>query len=772
MRTIRTIIFALSAVICLFTYAISVYSQTPKTVYGTRPLTLEGDIAARMVLGINTYYEDLTEEYATRRAFYWQRDFASQDAYRESVEPNREYLRTIIGLVDEREPAEMELVAKAGAPALAGKGEQYSVFRVRWNVLDGLSAEGLLLQPREKPRGNIIALGHCEWTPEMLAGLLPGLPEKAQFARKLAENGFRVIIPVLINRESTFSGHPDVKMTNIPHREFIYRAAYELGRHIIGYEIQKVLAAVDWLKRENGDGGLPIGVIGYGEGGLLALYSAAVDERIDAAMVCGYFQPREELWKEPLDRNVWGLLERFGDAEIASLIAPRPLVVEACQSPELVIPPQMPERHEAAPGRLTTPDPADVEKEVQRAKELVKGLRPPQEITFINSGSEPPGSETALTRFARALNWEAALNAPSGLPENLQPGYPAEERLERQFRELLEHTQHLMREAQFTRVDFWSKADDSDPEKFAESAEWYRNYFWDNIIGKLPEMSIPADPRTRVIYDTPAFAGYEVVLDVYSEVIAYGILLVPKDLKPGERRPVVVCQHGLEGRPQKVTDPKGEDEAYNRFGARLAERGFIVYAPQNPYIGYDDFRLIIRKSHPLRKSLYAVIVRQHQRTLEWLASLSFVDKDRIGFYGISYGGKTAMRIPSILKGYCLSICSADFNEWIWKNCSAREKYSYMFTIEYDMYEFNLGNTFNYAEMSTLIFPRPFMVERGHFDGVAPDRWVAYEYARTRLHYDVMGLGDRTEIEFFNGPHSINGEGTFDFLHKHLNWPKK
>ena len=32
--------------------------------------------------------------------------------------------------------------------------------------------------------------------------------------------------------------------------------------------------------------------------------------------------------------------------------------------------------------------------------------------------------------------------------------------------------------------------------------------------------------------------------------------LLLQDLKPGERRPVVVCQHGLEGRPADVADPK------------------------------------------------------------------------------------------------------------------------------------------------------------------------------------------------------------------------
>ena len=89
-----------------------------------------------------------------------------------------------------------------------------------------------------------------------------------------------------------------------------------------------------------------------------------------------------------------------------------------------------------------------------------------------------------------------------------------------------------------------------------------------------------------------------------------------------------------------------------------------------------------------------------------------------------------------------------------------------------MFEFDLGNTFNYAELTWLILPRPFMVERGHFDGVAPDRWVAYEYSRTFEKYDLFGLRDKTEIEYFTGPHTIHGEGTFEFLRKHLNWNSK
>jgi hypothetical protein len=176
-----------------------------------------------------------------------------------------------------------------------------------------------------------------------------------------------------------------------------------------------------------------------------------------------------------------------------------------------------------------------------------------------------------------------------------------------------------------------------------------------------------------------------------------------------------------------------------------------------------------RKAHPLQWSLFSLITAQHQQTLDWLAAQPFVDPDRIAFYGLSYGGKTAVRVPALLDGYCLSICSADFNEWAVKCASTEVAMSYLWTAEYDMYEFDLAHTCNYAELAGLIAPRPFMVERGHRDGVSVDEWVAYEYARVRRRYADLGLPERTAIEFFEGGHQIQGQGTFAFLDRHLGW---
>jgi len=251
-------------------------------------------------------------------------------------------------------------------------------------------------------------------------------------------------------------------------------------------------------------------------------------------------------------------------------------------------------------------------------------------------------------------------------------------------------------------------------------------------------------------------------------VIAYGVLLVPRNILPNEKRPCVVFQHGLEGRPKDVIE--GDHYAYHDVAAKLVEQGYIVFAPQNLYIFEDRFRTLQRKSNLLGKTLFSTIISQHQQITDWLSTLPQLDSSRIAFYGLSYGGKSAMRIPALVPNYCLSICSADFNDWVWKNASTTSPYSYVWTGEYEIFEFGLGQKFNYAEMATLIAPRPFMVERGHFDGVAPDERVALEFAKVKhLYAAKLGIANDACIEWFVGPHTVNGQGTFQFLADKLGW---
>ena len=768
-------------------------AQNTQPLPGTSPLTISGDLSTQMVAGIDRFLLRETERALVERPRFWTRDLASPAAYAASVQTNRWRLACAIGAVDACVPVnDLELIGSTGTPAKVADTDRFRVWAVRWPVFEGVSGEGLMLEPVGKIVARVVAIPDADQTPEMVAGLAPGLAADAQFARVLAENGCQVIVPTLIDRRDTWSGNAKLRrFTNQPHREWIYRQAFEVGRHVIGYEVQKVLAAVDWLaaaeaqsskfkaQSPGGEGQrLKIGVFGYGEGGLIALYASALEPRIQGTVVSGYFNARQRLWEEPIYRNVFGLLREFGDAEIASLIAPRALLIEFSEVPKIDgPPPPRAGRGGAAPGRWQTPEHNSVEAEVRRAQDLVKLGGKANWIDLINGpegATTGPGAGRTVLELLRRLGAPAKDLVPSsGPPRDLRKDFDPADRQRRQVEELTQHTQRLMRDSEGVRAARMpSRAMTADA--WPAAAKPLKDTFWDDVIGRFPKATLPANPRARVVYEKENWAGYDVVLDVWPDVFAWGVLLLPKDLKPGERRPVVVCQHGLEGVPADTIteDPNaGGFGAYKAFAARLADRGFVVFAPHNPYRGQDAFRVLQRKANPLGRSLFSVILAQHDRILDWLGEQPFVDPARIGFYGLSYGGKTAMRVPALLDRYCLSICSADFNEWIKKNVTVDSTYSYLFTGEYEMPEWDLGHTFNYAEMAALIAPRPFMVERGHDDGVAPDEWVAYEFAKVRRFYDRLGLGDRTAIEFFNGPHTIHGVGTFRFLHQHLKWPE-
>jgi dienelactone hydrolase len=701
------------------------------------------------------------EKSIARRAEHWQRDGASPEAYGQSIEPNRKGLSHILGVRDPRVSFEaMELVGTTAQPALVGRGTGFKAFAVRWPAVGDVHGEGLLLTPIDRePVADVIAIPDADLPPEAIAGLEEGVPPQSQVARRLAESGCRVLVPMLIDRTlEKRNGR-----ANLTSREYLYRSAFELGRHLIGYELQKVLAGVDWFEKEAGGADPNIGIVGWGEGGMLALYAAALDPRIDAALVSGYFDSRQNIWQEPIDRNVYSLLEQFGDAELASMIAPRTLVVEAARGPELTLPSEG-----GAPARLITPAIEDVRKEVERAKKLIPAsLSPEKCIHLVDSGGGKGdfGSPEALDAFLGAK-----LSDPAQPPQLQVKELDLKARHSRQMHEIDRHNQWLLSESPYVRQEFMQKLDTSSLEKYEQTVEQYRDHFRNETIGHFKYEKLPFNARSRKSYDEEKWTGYEVVLDVFPDVIAYGILCVPKDIKPGDRRPTVVCQHGLEGRPHDVVT--GDHPAYHDFASKLAERGFVTFAPQNLYIFRDRFRTLQRKANPIKKTLFSVIVPQHQQIVDWLQTLDMVDPERIGFYGLSYGGKSAMRIPPLVPEYKLSICSADFNEWVWKNASSRAPYSYVWTGEYEIFEFDLGSTFNYAEMAALICPRPFMVERGHSDGVAPDETVAYEFAKVRNLYQArLGIGDRCELEWFVGPHTINGKGTFAFLHKHLDWPE-
>ena len=683
----------------LLILACEVPLSSAKPLPGTTPLNWEGDIASRLIDSADSFLlAKIKEATETRR--------------KKTEVPRREVLKALIGYRDDVRVKKPRI----WKGEIINRSEHYTIRPFRVAAFGNVAVEGLLLEPPETRATTIY---------------LPDPDSYATTSRPqiLAAHGHRVFIPVLIDRATRHR-----KITN---REFLYRVGFELGWHLIACEVQKVSAIIDAC----GGADAKVAVCGDGEGGLIALYSAAIDERVSRAWVIGHFGPRERVWSEPAYRNIFGLLNHFGDAEIARLVAPRPLIIDPAPAPEVAVPPGT----GGKPGSIRA-----FTKEQVSAEAALAGLKLGDINDFAQEKIGPRGGKPLPTGELAGMR-------------------------KRAFEEIDRHNQGLLAASPAARRQYFSELDTSTVEKFQTTIEPYRYRFAKDVIGSFDDKIIAANPRSRLVQETENLRYYEVVLDVFSGesgLFTYGILVVPKDIKAGERRPVVVCQHGLEGRPQSTIGQK-DHHYYKAFTTTLAQRGFVTFAPQNLYIFGDRFRTLQFKANAIGRTLFSLMVPQHQQLTDWLASLDFVDPERIGFYGLSYGGKSAMRIVPLVSNYCLSICSADFNEWVWKNASTRSNYSYVWTGEYEIFEWDLGSTFNYAEMAALIAPRPFMVERGHFDGVAPDETVAHEYAKVRHLYSAkLGIGGRAEIEWFVGPHTINSRGTFDFLHRHLNWPAK
>ncbi|RMG40124.1 MAG: hypothetical protein D6725_04025 [Planctomycetota bacterium] len=765
-------------------------ARAPEVLPGTSPLDVPPDPARAILDSARGFLQAKLDAAPEARRQRWEEAIERASDRDGLLKPLRKELRYILGVRDPRpaNPRPPRLVHRLGQPARLAAHPKFDVFEVRWAAFARVEGQGLLLEPHgDAPRATVLLVPDADQSPEQFAGLRPGLSPEQQLAGQLAARGCRVLIPALVSRtmqRRRVEGRP---RANLSDREFIYRPAFELGRHVIGYELQMLAAAVDAFARAPRHP--PIVAVGYGEGGALALFLAALDTRVAACCVSGYVDRRENAFLQPIDRNVFRRLLLFGDAELMAMIAPRPVLVEAARGPVIDLPGEG-----GAPARLRSPRLSDVRDQCERARRLIARLdeRFPHDparqgptsaaasgVELIVSGPDGQGPFFAERTRRRLFEVLATLtdrpllehDGPA-VPRRERPLPDPEERRNRLLTQLTDHSQAVLHESPYVRKRFFADLDTSNLDRYRATIEKYRAYFRERVIGWFDDPPAAPNARTRIAYRKPGWTGYHVVLDVFADppLIAYGILLVPAGIRDGERRPVVVCQHGLEGRPTDTIE--GNHPAYHDFAARLAERGFVVFAPQNLYIYGDDFRTLQRMANPLGKTLFSIIAAQHRQIVDWLQTLPFVDPQRIGFYGLSYGGKTAMRVPALVTDYALSICSADFNDWVWKNASTRAPYSYVWTGEYEIFEFDLGSTFNYAEMAALIAPRPFMVERGHFDGVAPDERVAYEYAKVRHLYAArLKIPERTEIEWFVGPHTIHGVGTFRFLHRHLRWPE-
>jgi dienelactone hydrolase len=256
-------------------------------------------------------------------------------------------------------------------------------------------------------------------------------------------------------------------------------------------------------------------------------------------------------------------------------------------------------------------------------------------------------------------------------------------------------------------------------------------------------------------------------------------LLVPGDLKPGERRPALVCLHG-HGRGKDEIIGIAEDgtlrsepgEYQQDFALQAVRRGYVALAPEQYGFGerreLEDIQQSARKASCRTLSLAALLLGRTvcgirvwdvMRAVDFLETRPEVDPARIGCLGISGGGMITLFTAALDTRIKAALVSGYLNSF----------YNSIMAISHceDNY---IPGILAYAEMADiacLIAPRPLFIESGTEDHIFPVEATRAAVEQVRRAYALLGVPERLGCEIFEGKHEFCGREGFPFLDRWL-----
>ncbi|MGD8554983.1 MAG: dienelactone hydrolase family protein [Anaerolineales bacterium] len=266
------------------------------------------------------------------RESYWERDFSSLESYLQSIDAYRQAFMALNSVPPECLTRQVpELVSSAPVATLGGVEIEEMVLAVCQGQLN-LTGYLALPQDLEAPAPLVIAFYGTWGSPALAFGLDEEDDYHHQFALKLAEQGYVVFVPVIMTHKG--------ENTN-EFRNQLHHRALPLGERLVGIELGEAISALDYLltlPEVNSDA---VATYGISLGGKMSFYLGALDTRVEAVVVSQYLDDLvRKLTSMTYPYAYWryeesdyayipGLLFQFTNVDIASLIVPRRLFVEA-----------------------------------------------------------------------------------------------------------------------------------------------------------------------------------------------------------------------------------------------------------------------------------------------------------------------------------------------------------------------------------------------------------------------------------------------------------
>lgn len=292
------------------------------------------DVASKSSDRLETELQDYQRTYANELETYlvsratasaqtWNRDYSSVDAYLRSVKPNRQRWRDVLGRFEQDALPEPEVRTRP-----FHDGDEYTAEWVNFEFLPGVVSRAVIAAPKQvdgKPPVVICQHGIGS-SPFHVFGHLNPSRTYGAYGVELLRAGFAVVAPV--NR------------TTAPARNRLERIAHLCGCTLYGLECFKLEKLVDYLETLDTIDATRLGMSGISLGGAATLMFTPAIERIKAACSIAWFNhrrkkmvvidPRYSCFLATTEEHAFipGWLPEYSDSDLASLICPRPLMVQ------------------------------------------------------------------------------------------------------------------------------------------------------------------------------------------------------------------------------------------------------------------------------------------------------------------------------------------------------------------------------------------------------------------------------------------------------------
>jgi hypothetical protein len=250
---------------------------------------------------------------------------------------------------------------------------------------------------------------------------------------------------------------------------------------------------------------------------------------------------------------------------------------------------------------------------------------------------------------------------------------------------------------------------------------------------------------------------------------AIAMLAFPADSATGAPRPAMVCLPG-HGAGKVGSIGFGFTPNHESYGIDLAARGFVtitldqfgfgerVPRANNWMPGPEGVYMRI----PQMLGLSAIGLRAWDvvRSIDFLETLPFVDKDHVGCVGNSGGGMTTTFASAVDERIRAAVISGYFCMW-W--------YSIMSIAHCPCnYIAHLMEYFTVADIVAMRAPQPTFVVSGEFDRIFPQAGVQEAYKITQQAYALAGAPDNLGIHVMPKTyHRFSGEKSYPWLEAQL-----